>query len=106
MLFSPSVGRDVPPGINDGIPRRLPPRHVATPDWGRRRSVTLTQGVEVGALEETAETIYLVLPPVRSGEVQAGELSDLELETVAGGWNPNEISSVCRDPNCSNYCAL
>ena len=66
----------------------------------------LPDSVEVRALEENAETIYLVLPPARSGDVQADELSDLELETVAGGWNPGEISSVCRDPHCSDNCAL
>ena len=41
--------------------------------------------VQVVAVEETAETIYLVLPPGRSGRVQAEELSDRELEGVAGG---------------------
>ena len=66
----------------------------------------LSDGVEVRALEETAETIYLVLPAVRSGDDLADGLSDRELETVAGGWIPGEISSVCSDPNCSNNCAL
>jgi hypothetical protein len=66
----------------------------------------LPDGVEVRALEETAESIYLVLPPGRSGDVHADELSDRELETVAGGWNPGETSTVCSDPLCSNNCVL
>jgi hypothetical protein len=42
--------------------------------------------VRVVAVEETADTIYLVLP-LRSTEAQeAGELSDRDLEAVAGGW--------------------
>ena len=36
-------------------------------------------------VEETADTIYLVLPNA-SPAGEGGELSDRELETVAGGW--------------------
>ena len=45
----------------------------------------LPEGVRVEAVEETADTIYLVLPstPMASGE--GGALSDQELESVAGG---------------------
>ena len=44
----------------------------------------LPEGVQVRALEETADTIYLVLPsaPPLGGGV---ELSEQELEAVAGG---------------------
>ena len=46
----------------------------------------LPKEVRVVAVEETVETAYLVLP-VRSTEAQeAGELSDRELEAVAGSW--------------------
>ena len=44
----------------------------------------LPRGVRVVAVEEAADTIYLVLP-LRSTE-ESGELSDRELEVVAGGW--------------------
>jgi Nitrile hydratase, alpha chain len=50
--------------------------------------VRLPEAVRVRAVEETADTIYLVLPSAsRVGEGE--ELSDRELGAVAGGWgNP------------------
>jgi hypothetical protein len=41
----------------------------------------------VVAVEESVETIYLVLPPAtsRAAEQGEGELSDRDLEGVAGG---------------------
>ena len=51
----------------------------------------LPEGVRVVSVEETQDTIYLVLPsstPMASGE--GGELSDQQLESVAGaGWLPD-----------------
>jgi hypothetical protein len=44
----------------------------------------LPESIEVRALEESAQTIYLVLP-VRSADLQTGELSEEDLEEVAGG---------------------
>jgi hypothetical protein len=44
----------------------------------------LPESVEVRAVEETPEIIYLVLPSA-SRVGQGGELSDLELEDVSGG---------------------
>ena len=44
----------------------------------------LPEGVEVRAVEESAQTIYLVLPSA-SPLGQGGELSDQELDEVAGG---------------------
>ena len=44
----------------------------------------LPESIEVRAVEESAQTIYLVLPSA-SRVSQGGELSDQELETVAGG---------------------
>ena len=35
-------------------------------------------------MEETPDTVYIVLPG-RPADVRAGELSDRELESVAGG---------------------
>jgi hypothetical protein len=44
----------------------------------------LPEGVQVRAVEESADTIYLVLPSA-SPAGEGGELSDEALEAVAGG---------------------
>ena len=44
----------------------------------------LPESIEVRAVEETPEIIYLVLPS-RSADVRGGELSDQELDAVSGG---------------------
>jgi Nitrile hydratase, alpha chain len=46
----------------------------------------LPENIEVRAVEETPEIIYLVLPR-RSADVRAGELSDQELDAVSGGMS-------------------
>ena len=46
----------------------------------------LPEEVRVVALEETADTIYLVLPSASPSGDESGELSDRELEAVSGGW--------------------
>jgi hypothetical protein len=45
----------------------------------------LPEGVRVVTLEETADTIYLVLPSTSMAGREGGELSDQQLESVAGG---------------------
>ena len=47
----------------------------------------LPEGIEIRVVEETPETIYLVLPPTGSTSQRGNELSDRELEAVAGGWD-------------------
>jgi hypothetical protein len=44
----------------------------------------LPEGIEVRVVEESAQTIYLVLPSV-SPLGEGGEISDRDLEAVAGG---------------------
>jgi hypothetical protein len=59
-------------------------------------SVQLPADVQVQVVEETADTIYLVLPsasPIGEG----GELSDLDLEAVAGGASAG-CPSITDDP--------
>ena len=73
------VGRSLE---DDAFRQRLleDPKAVAEQELG----VRLPEEVQVEAVEETADTIYLVLPstsPAGEGE----ELSDRELEAVAGG---------------------
>lgn len=46
----------------------------------------LPEDVRVVAMEETADIFYLVLPSHSTEAQEAGELSDRELEAVAGGW--------------------
>jgi hypothetical protein len=50
--------------------------------------VQLPADVQVRAVEETADTIYLVLPSV-SPAGGGGEISDQDLEAVAGGEDTN-----------------
>jgi hypothetical protein len=62
----------------------------------------LREGVEVRAVEETADTIYLVLPS-SSAVGEGGEISDQDLEVVAGGGG--EMSTVL-EPTCFHTCRL
>jgi hypothetical protein len=62
----------------------------------------LPEGVEVRVLEESAQTIYLVLPS--ASPLGQGELSDQDLEAVAGGgtWSLQpDICTTDRDSNCN-----
>jgi hypothetical protein len=69
------------------------PRAALEEELGTR----LPEEVQVVAVEETADTVYLVLP-LRSTEAQeAGELSDRELEAVAGGASTG-CPSITDDP--------
>ena len=65
----------------------------------------LPEGVEVRAVEETSDAIYLVLPGTPMAGRESVELSDQELESVAGGgtWGADTCQSTCGDctPNCT-----
>jgi hypothetical protein len=61
----------------------------------RELGVRLPAGVSVTVLEETPTSRYLVLPPVPTGA--GGELSDDELEAVAGGndwYLPTQVQFI------------
>ena len=74
------------------------PKAVLVEELGIR----LPDNIEIRAVEETADTIYLVLPSASpSGE--GGELSDRELEAVAGGYLDNAGTGFPSDalhPEC------
>ena len=68
------------------------PKAAVEEELGRR----LPEDVQVRALEETTDTIYLVLPST-SAVGEGEELSDPELETVAGG----DTNWTCGGWTCS-----
>jgi hypothetical protein len=51
------------------------------------QATRLPEEVRVVAVEETADTAYLVLPLLPTETQEAGELSDQDLEAMAGGWD-------------------
>lgn len=67
----------------------------------RELGTPLPEGVRVVAVEETTDTVFLVLPHTSTGS-RAGELSDQDLEAVAGGTG---AWATCDDPTCAgNTC--
>ena len=60
----------------------------------------LPEGVEVRVVQESADTIYLVLPSA-SAVGEGGELSDQELEEVAGG---GFTDATCWGNTCGSLC--
>jgi hypothetical protein len=55
----------------------------------------LPKEVRVVAMEESADTIYLVLPSSSPVGDEGGEISDRELEEVAGGWDAGTSGFTC-----------
>ena len=69
----------------------------------RELRTQLPEEVRVVAVEETADTIYLVLPSA-SPLGASGQLSDQELETVAGGWESSGGPVTCAGNTCVGAC--
>ena len=63
------------------------PKRAVEEELGTR----LPEDLQVVAVEETADTAYLVLPSRSTEAQEAGELSNRDLEAVAGGWE--QVSS-------------
>jgi hypothetical protein len=55
----------------------------------------LAESIEVRVVEESADTIYLVLPSASALGEQGGELSDQELDAVSGGEPAYGDTSFC-----------
>jgi len=65
----------------------------------------LPEEVRVVAVEETADTTYLVLPFVSTKAREAGELSDRGLEVVAGGCDAQTAGNTCA-PQATGCCVI
>jgi Nitrile hydratase, alpha chain len=64
----------------------------------------LPAGVQVKVLAESADTCYLVLPATPD-RAPVGELTDQQLEAVAGGWTGvSDCSCSCTEGNCVTVC--
>jgi hypothetical protein len=60
----------------------------------------LPAGLQVKVLAESADTFYLVLP-ANPDRAPAGQLTDRQLDAVAGGWT----GTNCTDCTCHLYSA-
>jgi hypothetical protein len=74
------------------------PRAIIERELGTR----LPEEVTVVAVEESADTIYLVLPSA-SLIGAGGQLSDQELEAVADGWESSG-GNTCAGNTCVGAC--
>ena len=99
-------------GDRAGMERRVIERSLADDAFRRRLledpratmeqelGVRLPADVQVRAVEETADTVYLVLPSA-SPAGEGGEISDRDLDRVAGGApGPTSSGDTCSTAAC------
>jgi hypothetical protein len=60
----------------------------------RALAARLPAGMQVKVVEETADTLYLVLPAIPD-RTSSGRLSDKQLDAVAGGWSDASDCGTC-----------
>jgi hypothetical protein len=60
----------------------------------------LPAGLQVKVVEESADTFYLVLPAKPDRAPVAGQLTDKQLDAVAGGWSGNSPCESCAPTPC------
>jgi hypothetical protein len=88
---------------DESFRRRLveDPKGTVEQELGTR----LPEEVRVVTVQESAETIYLVLPATPMAGREGVELSDRELESVAGAgtWGQLTCASTC-DDQCTSNC--
>jgi Nitrile hydratase, alpha chain len=71
----------------------------------RELEAKLPAGLQVKVLAETPDTFYLVLP-AKPDRAPAGQLTDKQLEAVAGGWTDTGCSfDTCAITNCISCAA-
>jgi hypothetical protein len=61
----------------------------------------LPAGLQVKVLQESADTCYLVLP-ANPDRAPAGQLTDQQLEAVAGGWTGQTDCITCGGATCQS----
>ena len=59
----------------------------------RELGTKMPKEVEIRAVEETPEIIYLVLPPKAAASLEDSELSERDLDAIAGGYYPEPVAS-------------
>ena len=75
------------------------PRGVVARELGMEQ---LPEHIQVQVLEESPSTVYLVLPPPVPGV--GTELSDADLEAVAGGWTTPTVECATCDEHHTCAC--
>jgi hypothetical protein len=81
---------------------RTDPRDAVERELGGK----LPAGLQVKVVEESVDTFYLVLP-AKPDRAPTGELTDQQLEAVAGGgWSGSDCGTCDNNGTCVNTCGI